>query len=214
MGWELTPPSHGSRPIGLPTKLLRSKRSADEAAEPSENSTNPHRISGVPLILPSGEVSCVRVGGVAFTCARARRRCARGAWLRGVSVAYCVRRIFPWNSKKERSSADVASRWMLPTFTLVLSITGRAAASNPADGLLVCYHPSVPAHTRSCTHSPLSVNQPREASSPPSSNPVCSFLSFYLPLSCYARSWGVSFIASALRPHPLHRLRHRLHGAA
>lgn len=78
MGWELTPPSHGSRPIGLPTKLLRSKRSADEAAEPSENSTNPHRISGVPLILPSGEVSCVRGGGRVHVRAREAALCTGG----------------------------------------------------------------------------------------------------------------------------------------
>ena len=116
-----TAASHGSRPIGLPTKLLRSKRSAEEAAEPSANSMNPHRTSGVPLILPRGEVSCVRGGGGHLTCARALRSCAGGARPGGLSAAYCVRRMFPWNSKKERSSSGVASRWMLATLTLVLS---------------------------------------------------------------------------------------------
>ena len=38
-----------------------------------------------------------------------------------MGAAYCVRRMFPWNSKKERSSSGVASRWMLATLTLVLS---------------------------------------------------------------------------------------------
>ena len=79
-----TAASHGSRPIGLPTKLLRSKRSAEEAAEPSANSMNPHRTSGVPLILPRGEVSCVRGGGGHLTCARALRSCAGGARPRGL----------------------------------------------------------------------------------------------------------------------------------
>ena len=118
-----TAPSHGSRlVIGLPTKLLRSKRSADEAAELSENSMKPHRISGVPLILPRGGASCVRGEGVTPTCARALRSCVWGAWPRGLGVAYCVRRMCPWNSKNERSSAEVASRWMLPTLTLVGSM--------------------------------------------------------------------------------------------
>ena len=68
-----TAPSHGSSPIGLPTKLLRSNKSADEAAEASENSTNPQRISGVSLILP--RIRChvraleeVRVGAWGLGC--------------------------------------------------------------------------------------------------------------------------------------------------
>jgi hypothetical protein len=71
-------------------------------------------------------------------------------------------------------------------------------------GLLVCYHPSVPAHTRSCTHSPLSVNQPREASSPPSSNPVRSFLSLYLPLYLLRAELGSQFhrVGAAATPSP------------
>ena len=40
----------------------------------------------------------------------------------GFGAAYCARRMCPWNSKKERSSAVVASRWMLPTLTLVFSM--------------------------------------------------------------------------------------------
>ena len=39
-----------------------------------------------------------------------------------MGAAYCARRMCPWNSKKERSSAVVASRWMLPTLTLVFSM--------------------------------------------------------------------------------------------
>ena len=136
-----TAPSHGSRlGIGLPTKLLRSKRSADEAAELSENSMKPHRISGVPLILPRGGASCVRGEGVTPTCARALRSCVWGAWPRGLGVAYCVRRMCPWNSKNERSSAEVASRWMLPTLTLV----GSMAA--PPSGRMAKWAIAVPVH--------------------------------------------------------------------
>ena len=68
-----TAPSHGSSPIGLPTKLLRSNKSAELAAEASENSTNPQRISGVSLILP--RIRChvraleeVRVGAWGLGC--------------------------------------------------------------------------------------------------------------------------------------------------
>ena len=136
-----TAPSHGSRlGSGLPTKLLRSKRSADEAAELSENSMKPHRISGVPLILPRGGASCVRGEGVTPTCARALRSCVWGAWPRGLGVAYCVRRMCPWNSKNERSSAEVASRWMLPTLTLV----GSMAA--PPSGRMAKWAIAVPVH--------------------------------------------------------------------
>ena len=136
-----TAPSHGSRlGIGLPTKLLRSKRSADEAAELSENSMKPHRISGVPLILSRGGASCVRGEGVTPTCARALRSCTWGAWPRGLGVAYCVRRMCPWNSKNERSSAEVASRWMLPTLTLV----GSMAA--PPSGRMAKWAIAVPVH--------------------------------------------------------------------
>ena len=136
-----TAPSRGSRlGIGLPTKLLRSKRSADEAAELSENSMKPHRISGVPLILPRGGASCVRGGWVMLTCARALRSCTWGAWPRGLGVAYCVRRMCPWNSKNERSSAEVASRWMLPTLTLV----GSMAA--PPSGRMAKWAIAVPVH--------------------------------------------------------------------
>ena len=137
-----TAASHGSRPIGLPTKLLRSKRSAEEAAEPSANSMNPHRTSGVPLILPRGEVSCVRGGGGHLTCARALRSCAGGARPGRLSAAYCVRRMFPWNSKKERSSSGVASRWMLATLTLVLSDSmAERGRMDFREVWLVCYHP-------------------------------------------------------------------------
>ena len=70
-----TAPSHGSSPIGLPTKLLRSNKSAELAAEASENSTNPQRISGVSLILP--RIRCH---------VRALEEGARGAWGLGCSV--------------------------------------------------------------------------------------------------------------------------------
>ena len=144
-----TAPSHGSRlGIGLPTKLLRSKRSADEAAELSENSMKPHRISGVPLILPRGGASCVRGGWVMLTCARALRSCTWGAWPRGLGVAYCVRRMCPWNSKNERSSAEVASRWMLPTLTLV----GSMAA--PPSGRMAKWAIAVPVH-RGVVYKPI-----------------------------------------------------------
>ena len=99
---------------------------------------NPQRISGVSLILP--RIRChVRA---------LEERCV-GAW--GLGAAYCARRMCPWNSKKERSSADVASRWTLPTLTLVFSI-GRPAgvwacgSSHSPPGwrmrrLVVRYHP-------------------------------------------------------------------------
>ena len=70
-----TAPSHGSSPIGLPTKLLRSNKSAELAAEASENSTNPQRISGVSLILP--RIRCH---------VRALEELRVGAWGLGCSV--------------------------------------------------------------------------------------------------------------------------------
>ena len=70
-----TVPSHGSSPIGLPTKLLRSNKSAELAAEASENSTNPQRISGVSLILP--RIRCH---------VRALEELRVGAWGLGCSV--------------------------------------------------------------------------------------------------------------------------------
>ena len=59
-----------------------------------------------------------------------------------MSAAYCVRRMFPWNSKKERSSSGVASRWMLATLTLVLSDSmAERGRMDFREVWLVCYHP-------------------------------------------------------------------------
>ena len=52
-----------------------------------------------------------------------------------MGAAYCARRMCPWNSKKERSSAVVASRWMLPTLTLVFSMAA-------APGFFVVWDPA------------------------------------------------------------------------
>ena len=74
----------------------------------------------------------------------------------GLGAAYCARRMCPWNSKKERSSAVVASRWMLPTLTLVFSMaaahgllrgvggSGKGLRSLPA-GLVRAISPLSPA---------------------------------------------------------------------
>ena len=63
-----------------------------------------------------------------------------GGVARGLGVAYCVRRMCPWNSKNECSSAEVASRWMLPTLTLV----GSMAA--PPSGRMAKWAIAVPVH--------------------------------------------------------------------
>ena len=140
-----TAASHGSRPIGLPTKLLRSKRSAEEAAEPSANSMNPHRTSGVPLILPRGEVSCVRGGGGHLTCARALRSCAGGARPRGLECGVLCAEDVPVELEERtqqlgRGVTVNVGHSHLSSF----GFHGRAWAdgsSSQVRGWLVCYHP-------------------------------------------------------------------------